>query len=307
MTEGYIKLYRSSLKDPLYMKEPFSKWHAWCDLILLAYYAPTDFFVRNVKQTAKRGCVYLSTRELADRWRWSRGKVERFIAYLIEDGRIKIKESNVVNCITILNYEKFQQNEATNRSTNETTNGHNKRSKEDNNILFPTSQCDMGGMQEILNKLLEEMSDLKSKLDSQDTKTRKKKEPNPLITKGRELFEKKYASLYNADYYWQAKDAAAMEALTKKITFARKQKGVGVTEEEVMSALEALLSSITDAWLIKNFSVTNINSKYNEIVAQAKAKMNNYGTTDKNTKAERAAGAADIIARLAAEEAGDNQ
>jgi len=68
--------------------------------------------------------------------------------------------------------------------------------------------------------------------------------------------------------------------------------------------LTLFLNSITDPWLLKNFSVTSINGKYNEIVAQAKAAFANgtYNGVNKSNKEARAKDAADIIARLAAQE-----
>lgn len=270
------------------MKEVFTKWQAWCDLILMAYHTPTDIFVRSVKVKAKRGNVYMSVQDLSERWRWSRGKVERFLKYLETDGRIKVNSSNVVNSIVILNYEKFQQNGATNGATNERTNGHNRINDKNDNILFPESlESDTGDG--LLQQLLVQMKELKDRLDAQEQpKKKSKKEPNPFITKGREVFEKRYADLFSESYYWQAKDAVAMDALTKKIIFNRTQKNMGVEVDEVMKAFEVLLDSIQDEWLLKNFSVTNINSKYNEIVAQARAaKSGGRGTKENGVPDKR--------------------
>lgn len=319
MATGYVKLYRSSLNDPLYLKEPFTKWQAWCDLILLAYFAPSEFFVRGIKVKAKRGCVYKGTLELAERWKWSRGKVERFLSYLVSDKRIGIQKSNVISCVSILNYEKYQQNESTNESTNSTSNESTNEStykniyKKTNNINIPMSQnCDNGlgsDQMELLNRLMEQMSELKERLDAQEgisvKKSSKKKSSNPLISKGREIFESRYAELFDGGvYYWQAKDAVAMDSLTKKIIHSRKQKGMSVEEGDVLKGLTAFLNSITDSWLIKNFSVTNISSKYNEIVAQARAAVTNGNSNGYNQSAKeaRAQEAASIIARLAAQE-----
>lgn len=291
MKQGYIKLYRSSLEDPLYLKETFTKWQAWCDLIFMAYHTPTEFFIRNVKVKAKRGCVYMGVKELAERWRWSRSKVERFIKYLVDDERVKVKPSNVVNCIAILNYEKFQ-GEPTTEPTNERpiepiTEPLRKNDKNDN-ILFPTSPN--GDMGEVLFQLQEQMKELKERLDAHEEKPKKKREKkpvNPLITKGREVFEKRYSDLFDGNvYYWQAKDAAAMDSLTKKIIFSRQKKGMSVETEDVVKALELFLESVQDEWILKNFSVTNINSKYNEIVAHARAKLTN-GKTDRQSSTDK--------------------
>ena len=314
-------MYRSSLNDPLYLKEPFTKWQAWCDLILLAYFAPTDFFVRGIRVKAKRGCVYKGVLELAERWKWSRGKVERFLSYLVSDKRVSIQKNNVISCVSILNYEKYQQNESTNKTTNESPNGQAnehliRRSKEDSNNIKSVSQnCDDGlGLDQIglLLNMQEQLAELKERLDAQekkaDKKPTKKKQVNPLITKGREIFEKRYSDLFDGGvYYWQAKDAAAMDSLTNKIIHSRKQRGMSVEDDEVMNALTSFLHSITDPWLLKNFSVTSINGKYNEIVAQARAAANNVSNgRNQFNKEARAQNAASIIARLAAQEGTDD-
>lgn len=298
METGYIKLYRSSMSDPLYLKDSFTKWQAWCDLILLAYFAPSEFFVRNIKVKAKRGCVYKSVLELAERWRWSRGKVERFIAYLIEEKRICVQRNNIVSCISIVNYEKYQQNDTINETASEASTEH-----------------DNSNQTLLLQKLIEQVSELKERLDAQDQKvvekkpTTKRKVVNPLITKGREIFEKRYADLFDGGvYYWQAKDAVAMDSLTKKIIHSRQQKGMSTEDDDVLKALVVFLNSITDPWLLKNYCMTRINGKYNEIVAQARAAVNNNSNNgnNKSTSKERAQDAASIIANLAAQEGSDD-
>ena len=194
---------------------------------------------------------------------------------------------------------------------NSTPNGttHKNIHKNDKNIYInsESQNCDIGGGSDqtaIIQELIEEMKDLKERLDAQDSRTARKKQVNPLITKGREVFEKKYGDLFDgSSYYWQAKDAVAMGSLTKKIIHSRKQKGMSVEDDDVISGLVAFLDSITDTWLLKNFSVTNISSKYNEIVAQAKAKHNANGTNRQGDSAkQRADEAASIIARLAKED-----
>lgn len=223
--------------------------------------------------------------ELAERWRWSRGKVERFISYLVADDRVRVKKSNVISCISIQNYEKYQQDKTSNEAAN-------------SNDL---QNCDTGltsNLIKLLLKMQEEVSDLRGRLDAQerstDRKPSKKNNPvNPLISQGRGIFEKRYSDLFDGGvYYWQAKDAAAMDALTKKIIHSRKQKGMSIEDSAVLEGLEALLNSITDQWLLKNFSVTSINGKYNEIVAQARSNLNtiNYGENIKSGSQNRRRG-----------------
>lgn len=101
---------------------------------------------------------------------------------------------------------------------------------------------------------------------------KKKGEPKEINSKARLLFEGHFKETFSDSYYWTPKDAGAMSQLLQKITFSRTEKGMPTDDDSVISALGALLASIREGWIFQNFSVTNINSKYNEIVAQAKMK-----------------------------------
>ena len=66
----------------------------------------------------------------------------------------------------------------------------------------------------------------------------------------------------------------------KKLKFQREQKQLDTSDENVLYALRYLLSSVREGWIFDNFSVTNINSKFNEIVAQAKNGNNRKPDTE---------------------------
>lgn len=107
----------------------------------------------------------------------------------------------------------------------------------------------------------------------------KKSEPKEINSKARFLFEQHFKNTFSNDYYWTPKDAGNMSDLINKLTFLRKQKGMSVDDESVLYALRVFLSSIKDGWVFEHFSVANINSQFNEIVA--KAQMKNVGTSKK--------------------------
>lgn len=101
---------------------------------------------------------------------------------------------------------------------------------------------------------------------------RKKSEPKEINSKARFIFESHFKQVFGNDYYWTARDAGAMSQLLQKLRFQRKQKQLDISDESILYALQYLLSSIKEGWIFENFSVTNINSKFNEIVSQAKSK-----------------------------------
>lgn len=108
---GWIKLYRQLANNPLWTSEPFTKGQAWVDLLILANHKDNFFYKRGNKVIVKRGQVGYSTRGLADRWKWSRGKVDRFLDDLTDELQIEPQKSNVTTIISILNYASFQDRE----------------------------------------------------------------------------------------------------------------------------------------------------------------------------------------------------
>ena len=101
---------------------------------------------------------------------------------------------------------------------------------------------------------------------------RKKSEPKEINSKARFIFESHFKQVFGNDYYWTARDAGAMSQLLQKLRFQREQKQLDISDESSLYAIQYLLSSIKEGWIFENFSVTNINSKFNEIVSQAKSK-----------------------------------
>jgi hypothetical protein len=78
------------------------------------------FKVRGVRVEVLRGQTGYSSVELADRWRWSRGKVNRFLVELKNEQQIVQQKSNVTTLITIVNYEKYQTSDTANDTDNGT-------------------------------------------------------------------------------------------------------------------------------------------------------------------------------------------
>lgn len=106
--EGYIKISRKSIQDPLYLSEPFTKWQAWCDLVMLARFSDGEIVMRGMRFEAKRGCVYTSSNELSKRWQWSRGKVIRFLDEMETIQQIVQVKSFINTCISICSYDEYQ-------------------------------------------------------------------------------------------------------------------------------------------------------------------------------------------------------
>lgn len=111
MESGWIKLYRSSFNNKLYFSDPFTRWQAWTDLILLANHKDGVIRKRGVKVIVERGQLGHSERTLAKRWKWSRGKVRRFLDELKMEQQVIPQKTNVTTLLTIVNYNEYQDTE----------------------------------------------------------------------------------------------------------------------------------------------------------------------------------------------------
>ena len=115
MDKGYISLWRSIQDNEIWFEEPFTRAQAWIDLLLLANHKKTFMRVRGIRLEVGRGQIGRAKETLADRWQWSRSKVMRFLNELEEYGMIEQQTSNknsrLPRIISIVNYEKYQENE----------------------------------------------------------------------------------------------------------------------------------------------------------------------------------------------------
>lgn len=84
---------------------------AWIDLLLIANYEPGIIYKRGIKVKIDIGQIGNGVETLANRWRWSKGKVLRWLNELETSGQIERQKNNVTSLITITNYKIYQSNE----------------------------------------------------------------------------------------------------------------------------------------------------------------------------------------------------
>ena len=109
-----------------------------------------------------------------------------------------------------------------------------------------------------------------------ESKAKPKKEPT-LVTKAKNIFEPYFEKKTGEKYYWKAADGAQMKRLLSQLRFSRQNKGLSVEDEDLLSTLQIFLDKITDNWMLSNLSVSNISSKYNELVSQARKNKSAIG------------------------------
>jgi len=151
---GYIKLYRQIQECWLWNDgEKFDKRSAWIDLLLLANHEDKKVFFEGKLIVVKRGQFITSIQKLGERWKWDRKKVMKFLDVLESDSMLSQKRTTHGTTITIVNWDNFQVEGTTKRTTTTTTDGQrlpqpmdtNKNDKEyiknDKNNKYADDDC----------------------------------------------------------------------------------------------------------------------------------------------------------------------
>lgn len=108
LMNGYIKLHRQLLDNPIWTCERFSKGQAWVDLLLLANHKDNKIIKNGRFDIVKRGQVMTSIHKLSARWSWSVNTVKTFLNLLESDNMIQRRSDSVCTVIDIVNYQSFQ-------------------------------------------------------------------------------------------------------------------------------------------------------------------------------------------------------
>jgi len=128
MSIGWIKVDRSIMDNTLWKStSPFDVRSAWIDLLLMANFTDGEMHSRGRVQKIKRGQLHTSVIELANRWRWSRNKVRRYLSLLEAEGMITQNGAPNGTTLTLVKYEVYQgwgqTDETPNETPNESSNG----------------------------------------------------------------------------------------------------------------------------------------------------------------------------------------
>ena len=242
--------------------------------------------------TIKRGQVVVCLSSLADILGISIRNVRTAFHHLKSTNEVTIKTTNKFSIVTICNYERWQTSEQTsdtqddNQLTNErqTTDKQlttykeiykeiNKEIKEEYDKLLSSAKSEFlrveSEMKEQISRLKEEIEDAKK-----ERKKRAKPVPRTLGGFAQAAFEEFYLDLKGLNYEWTAKDGTHMTLLLRKIRRSRenREEPLPCDDENMIEALKEFFKYISDPWLLDHLDVANINSKYNEIVANARMK-----------------------------------
>jgi len=121
----WFKLWRKSEQDPLYMKEPFDKWHAWQDLLLLA---------------DEKGELKTSVKRLRIRWKWTSDKrVRAYLGELKGELKIDLKGKPSGTVITIVKWG-FYQSDFSKKGKPKTGKKGEQKGKQEDTSIYRSSE-----------------------------------------------------------------------------------------------------------------------------------------------------------------------
>lgn len=290
MTEdGFLKLSRKFFSNEMWKEaRKFSECEAWLDLLQSARFEATDKayseLIGGREISYSRGQYPASISFLMKRWQWSEKKVRLFLDKLKRKEMITTDRQQGMNVITICRYDEY--NPAKGKAKGE-------EKGIDNSNEIKELHAALGELRAELRASVEKIGRTRGNKKKKEEESSNTIPPTPpkgdcLNSKARLLFEKHFRDIYGNNYYWSGKDAGNMSGLLQKINFSRTQKNMPVDDNSMLYALQSLLSSIKEGWIFENFSVTNINSKYNEIVSQAIKNNGNNRKPDNQPKGKSA-------------------
>ena len=112
MSKGFIYLHRQIQECWVWLNDDkFSQGQAWVDLLLSANHKDVKLPFNGEFVTVERGQLLTSIRKLADRWKWHRNTVKRFLKLLEKDNMIELNVSTKCTIINIVNYDIYQHSD----------------------------------------------------------------------------------------------------------------------------------------------------------------------------------------------------
>ena len=114
---NYIKLFRKCTENFLFDEKPFDRWHAFEFLMIRASWKPKTIIIKGQQVKLDAGQLIYSEATLAKCFGWSREKVRRFITLLESLEMITTKPTYLGTIITVTNWQKYQQNETADETT----------------------------------------------------------------------------------------------------------------------------------------------------------------------------------------------
>ena len=120
--DGFITIHRKIRNHP-YWEDP-ERLRAWLDILLMAAWKDHKRMIGVHQVDVKRGEFIASIRFLAKRWRWSNGKVERYLKAAQDMNEIRVvNETSNGYRYLVVKYDSYQKQRDTYKDTIEYSNG----------------------------------------------------------------------------------------------------------------------------------------------------------------------------------------
>lgn len=141
MNNGYIKLYRKTLDNPIVNKDN-DYFKVWIYLLLNATHRNMKMLFGNTTIDLKPGQIVTGREKIAKECNISESKIERILKSLKNEQQIEQQTNNKGRLITILNWSEYQENEQqieqqvnNKRTTSEQQVNTNNNVKNNNNVI----------------------------------------------------------------------------------------------------------------------------------------------------------------------------
>lgn len=164
MEEGYIKLYRKMLDNPIICNDN-DYFRVWVQLLLMATHKEMKVVFGNDTKILRQGELITGRDEIAKKCNISSSKVERILKRLKTEHQIEQQTSTKGRLITVLNWEQYQKSEQQNEqqvnnkwTTSEQqvdTNKNDKNIKKDNNKLLSKEKTTKPTLEDIKSYCIE--------------------------------------------------------------------------------------------------------------------------------------------------------
>lgn len=127
----WIKLYQAIESSQIWKSpEPFDKRAAFVDLLLCAAWKECTLTGKRESVDLKPGQFQTSIRFLANRWHWSKCKVQLFLETLVRTETVTLDRTPNGTLITLINYGPYQHQQDTKKDTKKDTERDTKPDKE---------------------------------------------------------------------------------------------------------------------------------------------------------------------------------
>lgn len=164
----------------------------------------------------------------------------------------------------------------------------NAENRAHNSVILLLSKYKLLGSYKVLVRGLQGRKDKDKDMDM-DKEKDKVKEKRVIKEKSisglcSSIFKQRYIDKTGLEYFWTAKDGAAMKSLTTKIKKSIEAKNGTSTDQEVEQTWTLILDHLPQWYLDNGFEPAVINSKYNSIIQQIKSKNGSDDDFDKQIK-----------------------